>query len=170
MHECPFAGACGYLKRPPEALVVNGFRLWVAGYQTGDIEHWSEAWNLFSEKFGHGPARHSVTQLAHWVRSVFLWRTDPIQCFSSGCPHICRDECLAVAMIAACQHRDGSCLDYCLERFCGFADHREPLEAALGFASALDSHGQRLMSVPCEVVRGLIEPPESEPQIARTYH
>ncbi|WP_051630996.1 hypothetical protein [Afifella pfennigii] len=161
---CPFAGACGYLIRPAESLVVNGFRLWVGGYQEGEIERWNEAWNLFAERLGEDEARDAVSQLAHWVRAVFHWRIDPIRCFASGCPHIGRDECLAVSMIAACQNRDGACLDYCLERFCGFADRKEPLEAALSFASVLDARGQRLMPVPCEVLRGLLEAP------ARTYH
>ncbi|WP_224408224.1 hypothetical protein [Afifella sp. IM 167] len=165
MNACPFAGYCGYLDRPAEQLVVNGFRLWVAGYQTGEIEHWSEAWNLFAQRVGDSRARTSVTQLAYWVRSIFLWRSDPIRCFASGCPHICRDECLAVSMISACQNQDSTCLEFCLGRFCGFADRSEPLEAALSFASVLDSQGQRLMPVPCEVVRGLVETP-----LPRTYH
>jgi len=30
--------------REPERLVGLGFRAWLAGYQTGDISCWEEAW------------------------------------------------------------------------------------------------------------------------------
>jgi len=154
---CPFAGACSYLDRPAERLVIDGFRLWIAGYQKGDIEHWSAAWNLYAAELGPTGGRAALSGLAAFVAAVLAWRVEPVRCFASGCPHVCRDECLAAAMIAACQHGDGECLAYCARAIAGVEDGREAMEAALGFAGLLRAEQRVLMPVPAHVVAGLVE-------------
>lgn len=159
MTACPFSNDCPYLKRETESLVVNGYRCWVAGYQTGNVEHWSEAWNLIAVRLGPEDARPVVAQLSAWVKAICLWRTDPLQVLRSGCGHLCADECLAVSMIAAGQHRDMPCLGYCAERLCGPAGDKEIVEAAIGLASTLKSAGRDLMPVSLDMVRGVAELP-----------
>lgn len=161
MSACPFSQDCPYLKRDAEGLVVNGYRCWVAGYQTGDVEHWAKAWNLFAVRLGSTQARPVISQLAHWVKSICLWRSEPVQTFEFGCQSICRDKCLVVSMIAASQHQDFPCLRYCAGRLCGIAGSDETLEAAIGFASTLKSAGREMMPVPLYVVRGLVEMPQT---------
>ena len=56
--------------REPERLVGLGFRAWLAGYQTGDISCWEEAWSLYSETLGPEQARPAVEDLASWVRAI----------------------------------------------------------------------------------------------------
>ncbi len=159
MVTCPFSDNCPYLDREPELLVVNGYRHWVAGYQTGDAGHWSEAWNLFAVRLGPRAARPVIGQLSSWVKSICLWRTEPLNLFHVGCRYICRDECLAASMVAAGQHDDMACLRYCAGRLCGPDGGTETVEAAIGLASSLKSAGRDMMPVPLDVVRGLVERP-----------
>src|SRR3712207_1074375 len=56
---CPFVPLRPglYLDRLPERLVVDGFRLWSAGYRTGDLGHWSRAWDLYAGELGADDGR-----------------------------------------------------------------------------------------------------------------
>lgn len=87
-----------------ERLVGLGFRFWLAGYKSGDINRWDDAWQIYSAALGAANARAAVTQLAEWVRSVSAAARRDIKVCSDDCDALCRDECLAVSMIAACQH------------------------------------------------------------------
>ena len=166
MNACPFRSTgIAYLGQQPEHLVVNGFRLWSAGYSLGDVGQWSAAWRLYAAALGPHGGRLALTQLSHWVTAICRWRNAPLRCFAQGCPHICRDECLAAAMIAACQNQDAECLRYCVGKLGGLADQKDVLEAAFAFAGVLVTLDQRLMAVPCNVVRGLVEEPPT-----RSYH
>jgi len=160
MNFCPFAGAPAYLERVPEKLVVEGFRSWIAGYQTGDIARWDEVWNLFATTLGSSDGRLALNLLSEWVKSIWLWHTEPVRIFPPGCLHICRDECLAAATIAACQNDDPEALRYCLERMGGVAGSIEVLEASVAFANGLRGMDQRLLRVPCPVLRQLLEQPK----------
>ena len=51
----------------PERLVGVGFRCWLAGYQTDDINCWETGWNLFASELGPASAKTAVTELSCWV-------------------------------------------------------------------------------------------------------
>lgn len=91
----------------PERLVGLGFRSWLAGYQTGDISCWEEAWSIFSNALGPKQARSAVTDLACWVRAIRNCSCRQIEIYPGQCAGFCRDECMAIAMVAASQH--GAC-------------------------------------------------------------
>ena len=88
----------------PERLVGKGFRYWMAGYQTGDIGCWEEAWRIYSSALGGGQAKSATTELACWVRAIQNCATRPIEIFPGQCRGFCRDECVAISMVAAAQH------------------------------------------------------------------
>lgn len=100
----------------PEHLVGLGFRGWIAGYQTGDIGCWERVWRIYSEALGEDGARLVVGHLSAWARAVMAAsRRQLLVGANETCPFR-RDECLAIAMIAACQH------DTCpAMRACAFA-------------------------------------------------
>lgn len=99
-----------------ERLVGLGFRYWVSGYQSGDIGCWEEAWRIYSEVLGLPSARVAVSELSAWVRAVSAAARRDIE-VDAGCgAGFCRDECLAVSMIAACQHNTCPAM-----RACAFA-------------------------------------------------
>ena len=100
----------------PERLVGLGFRYWLHGHQHGDIAAWERAWRLYSGFFGAASARLVVTGLANWVGSLERAACREIEIFPVDCRSFCRDECVAVAMIAACQHHTCPAM-----RACAFA-------------------------------------------------
>lgn len=91
----------------PERLVGLGFRAWLAGYQTGDIACWEEAWAIYSNALGPQQARPVLTDLACWVRAIRNASCRSIEVYPAQCAGFCRDECMAIAMVAASQH--GAC-------------------------------------------------------------
>jgi hypothetical protein len=100
----------------PERLVGLGFRYWVSGYQWGDIDRWEKAWCLYSAALGPQGAKTAVAELSAWVRAVSAATRRKIEVDCGECPGLCRDECLAVSMIAACQHNTCPAM-----RACAFA-------------------------------------------------
>lgn len=99
-----------------ERLIGLGFRHWVAGYKSGDIDRWEEAWRIYSSALGPNAARTAVTELSAWVRAVSAAARREIEVCAGDCAGFCRDECLAVSMIAACQHNTCPAM-----RACAFA-------------------------------------------------
>ena len=97
--------------REPERLVGLGFRAWLAGYQTGDIACWEQAWTIYSNALGPRQARPALTDLACWVRAIRNATCREIKVYPGQCAGFCRDECMAIAMIAASQH--GACPALC---------------------------------------------------------
>jgi hypothetical protein len=106
----PCGRSVALFDRLPERLLLEGFRHWMAGYASGDLGHWEEAWNLYAGTLGPRDARLVVDRLARFVRIVRDWAICPIACFPGGCRHICRQECFALAMVASSQNKDLDCL------------------------------------------------------------
>jgi hypothetical protein len=100
----------------PERLVGLGFRYWVLGRQTGNVACWERAWDLYSGMFGVAGGRVAMTHLSSWVGVLGATACRTIEVADGRCPNFCRDECIAIAMIAACQHRTCPAL-----RACAFA-------------------------------------------------
>jgi hypothetical protein len=87
----------------PEQIVALGFRYWVLGRRIGCIDPWQDAWALYTQAFGLCGARRALRGLSTWVDTLCTTTTRGIDVAPAACPSFCRDECLAVAMIAACQ-------------------------------------------------------------------
>jgi hypothetical protein len=102
--------------RGAERLIGLGFRYWVAGYKSGDIDRWEDAWRIYSQALGPNAARTAVSELSAWVRAVSAAARREIEVCAGDCAGFCRDECLAVSMIAACQHNTCPAM-----RACAFA-------------------------------------------------
>lgn len=100
----------------PELIVGYGFRGWIAGYQSGDIGCWEEVWKLYADVLGPPRARAAVGGLSEWAKSVAVASRHPISVLPLGARGFCRDESLAISMIAACQHNTCPAM-----RACAFA-------------------------------------------------
>lgn len=87
-----------------EKLVGLGFRSWMAGYQTGDISCWELAWATYANALGPKKAQPVLTDLACWVRAIRDASCRSIEVYPAQCTGFCRDECMAIAMVAASQH------------------------------------------------------------------
>jgi hypothetical protein len=99
-----------------ERLVALGFRYWMLGRVNGDIACWERAWTLYSGMLGVAGARPAIDTLACFTRAIGCASRRRIEVGGVSCNAICRDECVAVSMIAACQHQTCPAM-----RACAFA-------------------------------------------------
>lgn len=100
----------------PAQLIGLGFRYWMLGRRQADLECWTEAWDLYSGTLGVAAGQIAVGHLAAWVRAIDQSAVRPIKLAPPRCPLFCRDECIAISMIAACQHNTCPAM-----RACAFA-------------------------------------------------
>jgi hypothetical protein len=157
----PSGSSVALFDRLPERLVLEGFRRWTAGYATGDLSHWEEAWNLHASALGSREARLVVERLAQFVRVVRDWSLCPLGCFHSGCRHICRQECFALAMVAASQNQDLDCLAAAMANLIDPEGHEAAMLPALAYADVMKESDLLLMPVPKAVVEEIAgRPPQ----------
>lgn len=142
-----------YLERPPEKLVVEGFRRWMLGCERGSVACWERAANLYAEELGLAESSRVLGALAHWVDALRTWMDRPAGLSPSECPRLCRDECFAVTMIAACQNRDDDSLSHALARLVPPEGRGEVIRATRAFADVLAETGQILIPVPASAIR-----------------
>lgn len=140
------------LSRQPERLVVEGMRHWLNGYHTGSIDCWEMGWSLFAREIGSRDARRLFGDLSFWVRETRHAAGRPLGCFPYGCPCLCRDECLALSVVAAAQNGDGEVCRFAARHLVGSEAGASAEQAARIFAEALDAVHQRLLPIPAEVV------------------
>jgi len=128
----------------PERIVGLGFRYWMLGLNTGDITAWEKAWGLYSGLFGAASAKVAVGQLSRWVSALGTATCRDIEVFPERCRSFCRDECIAVAMIAACQHHTCPAMRACAFALLECAMIEEVVDKAQVFADTLTSLEHRL--------------------------
>lgn len=124
---------------PPEKLVGLGFRCWLGGYQRGAIQSWETCWSYYRCELGAEAARRAVTDLAAWVNMVRVYSIRDIELLPTKCPSFCRDECLAVSLIAASQHDACPALQACAYALMGAEEIQPMLKTARDFARTLES-------------------------------
>lgn len=130
--------------RAPERLVGVGFRCWLTGFTTGEIGSWEEAWNTFSSTLGNDRAKTLLLDLSQFVRAVSASSERSIHVQAPGCSGFCRDECLAISMIAACQHNARDALRASTTALIGCDDIGDALNGAQTFAVGLRAANQIL--------------------------
>ncbi len=121
----------------PERLVALGFRYWILGRDTGEIGCWERAFNLYQGHFGVAGARVALTRLSLWVAAVDNAARRDIEVFPAPCRSFCRDECLAVSMIAAGQHQTCPAMRACAFALAESARLEEVMETAQSFSDAM---------------------------------
>ena len=111
-----------------EQLVGFGFRCWLAGYQNNDISCWSAGWDRFSNELGVTQAKPIVNELAFWVQKVSECSNRKINCAPIDCKAFCQDECTAISLVAASQHKTCPALQACA---CALLGTDENIECVL---------------------------------------
>jgi hypothetical protein len=128
----------------PETAVGRSFRCGMHAVRSGERAHWARAWQELAST-GRGVAVDGLqVRLAVFVETIEATAVRRIDILPAGCPGLCRDECLAVSIIAASQL--GACPAL---RACAFAlletPHMDgPLRAATEFAKELRDAGYHL--------------------------
>ncbi|MEM7619832.1 MAG: hypothetical protein AAF228_05125 [Pseudomonadota bacterium] len=120
-----------------EYLIGFGFRCWLAGYQNNDISYWGKGWSRFSDELGSAKAKPIVTDLSFWVQQIKCCARRKIDCAPIDCKAFCQDECTAVSLIAASQHKACPALQACANALLGTDETEDVLNAAERFASTL---------------------------------
>jgi hypothetical protein len=128
-HSANFAG--------PERLVGLGFRYWLTGFRTGDIACWEKAWCAYSNALGAKAARDALTDLSCWVRAVSHHAQRDLETSAADCDRFCRDECVAISMIAACQHHICPAMRACAFSLLGCSMIDAVVEGAETFATTM---------------------------------
>jgi hypothetical protein len=123
----------------PEQLVGLGFRYWILGRANGDVACWERAWRLYSNAFGVAGGKAAVTQLSAWVGALGTASRREIQVFPGACRSFCRDECVAISMIAACQHQTCPAMRACAFALAETSMIDRVVEQAQEFAETLTS-------------------------------
>jgi hypothetical protein len=158
---CPYrdtAMPAGEVLSAPERLVGVGFRCWLAGYQTSDIGCWEVAWHEFSQAVGPREAKPLMAELACWVRAVQDGAGRKIEVYPAPCRRFCRDECLAISMVAACQHSACPAFRACAVALLGSNKIDETIEGAECFARSLQAADQVLPPSTVFMGAGLVSP------------
>jgi hypothetical protein len=120
-----------------ERLVGLGFRLWLVGLKTGDIRYWEQTWCAYTAAMGATAAKSAVRDLSCWVRAIRQRSQRDLETAAAGCDGFCRDECVAIAMIAACQHEACPAMRACAFALLGCSMIDEVVSVAESFAHTL---------------------------------
>jgi hypothetical protein len=128
----------------PERLVGYGFRCWLTGFRTGDISCWEKAWRAYSNALGPGAAKSAVSDLSCWVRAISHHAQRDLETAATDCDRFCRDECVAIAMIAACQHNACPAMRACAFSLLGCSMIEAVVQGAESFAATMRSASQVL--------------------------
>jgi hypothetical protein len=129
----------------PERLVGFGFRLWLNGFRTGDISSWEQAWCAYASTIGATAAKSAVGELSSWVRAINCYAQRELETASGASDWFCRDERVAIAMIAACQHNACPAMRACAFALLGCSMIDEVVEGAESFACTLRRAHQILL-------------------------
>ena len=128
----------------PARLVGLGFRYWLKGFRTGDISCWERAWYAYSNVLGATAAKSAVTDLSCWVRAIYRHARRDLETSAVDCERFCRDECIAIEMISACQHDACPAMRACAFALLGCSMIEEVVQGAENFAATMRGADQVL--------------------------
>lgn len=145
-----------YFDRPPERLVLEGYRRWLAGFESGSVTPWEMTQTLYEDLLGAAEGRRVVAELAHFVRTLRRCAACPLKSFPFNAHHVCRDECLALGLIAALQHDDRDAARTCLSAMACPALSASVAEAAVSYADALAASRHYLLPIPQSAIEDVL--------------
>lgn len=125
-------------------LVGLGFRCWLAGYETQDINCWETGWNVFAGELGAPRAKDAVGELSCWVREVHKTACRRIETYPFGCRGFCQDECMAISIVAAGQHCACPAMRACAFALLGTSEIDRVVDSAASFGNILRDTGHIL--------------------------
>jgi len=145
-----------YFERTPERLVLEGYRRWLAGFETGSVAPWELAFSLYSELLGPSAGRRAMSELSHFVRTLRQCAACPLRSFPFGAHHVCREECITLGLIAAIQHGQEETARLCLDAVACRPLQKSVGEAAGGFAETLSDLDQQLLPIPQSAIEDVL--------------
>lgn len=156
-----FETSSHYLERQAEMLVLEGYRHWTAGFETGSVIPWEMAWTVYTQELGIKNAKRAVTELSHFIRTLHFNAACQLKAFPYGSLHICREECLLMGLISALQNGDDTTRDVCLDALVTGSRIGQVKQAAQDYAQTMAELDQVLLPIPHYAVASLILPVSS---------
>ncbi|MBA8899426.1 MULTISPECIES: hypothetical protein [unclassified Phyllobacterium] len=148
-----------YFDRAPEKLVLEGYRRWTAGFETGSVIAWEMAYGLYSEILGTREGNRALSELSFFIRTLRHCALCPLKTFPFGSHHVCKEECLTLGLIAGLQNCDMLAARTCLNAMACPSRHEEVENAAIGFAETLVELDQVLLPIPKFAIDDIISRP-----------
>ncbi len=145
-----------YFARPPEMLVLEGYRRWMAGFDTGSVAPWELTHSLYAELLGPEEGRHALAELAHFVRTLRRCAACPLKSYPFNAHHVCRDECLTLGLIASLQHGNAEAAQTCLGAMACPLLACEIAQAARSFAETLARLDHKLLPIPRDAIDDIL--------------
>jgi hypothetical protein len=96
-----------------DIFVGTSFRYWLTGFRTGDLAHWERAFEMAQHSLGPLAAREVCRDFSQWVRILSERSHRELEVLKKDSPCFCRDECVAMALVAAHQHKACPALQAC---------------------------------------------------------
>lgn len=145
-----------YFDRPPEKLVLDGYRHWIRGTVLRSSKPWTEAQILYRGILGDEDGERAIIALARFVRTLGQCAICPPRVFNAGSRCICRDETLVMGLIAGIQNCDDPTVRLCLERLCSWNLRERTAIAAGTFAQTLKVLDYTMLPIPAHVVERIL--------------
>lgn len=137
-----------YFDRIPERLVLEGYRRWIAGFETGSVLPWEMTWALYHDAVGVDASKALIAELSQFVRVLRHCALCPLHSFPFDSHQVCQAECLTLGLISAMQNGDTATIDACLGSIACKSRCLEVEKAAQDFADALMAADQILLPIP----------------------
>ena len=151
--ECP---AARYLRRPPESLVVNGYRGWLTAVTRRDGGPLNDVWAHFLDVLGHDVGRQAMEGLETLIRELGVCAACPLRFAHPKAQHLCRDECLVLGLVAGLQSGDDDAAFESAVALTCSAQSLRLLYFSSGFAMTLKAAGQQLLPIHAHVIREIV--------------
>lgn len=167
------AGRTAYFDRPPEKLVLEGYRHWTRGTALRWMEPWTQAQLLYRDMLGKENGKRATVALANFVKTLGQCAACPLRVFNAGSRLVCRDETLVMGLIAGIQNTDERAVLFCLEKLCCRHLCDRATFAAGDFALTLKALDQTMLPIPAHVIQRTLDRARSGPDdgfIAGTIH
>ncbi len=155
-HQDNGRAAVDYMNRPPENLVLNGYRGWLLHAAESDPCHLSEVWNLYCAQMSERNACFVMSGLEGLIRQLGICATCPLRFARPKTNYLCRDECLILGLIAGLQNSDEEAAFESASALTCAAKSNEVMISGGEFAMALKCAGQQLLPINAETIRWIV--------------
>lgn len=145
-----------YLTRPPERLVLEGYRHWTKSVVTSSPVPMDEASDLYLEILGAQFARPAFVAMADFVHTLGMCAKCPLHMFATNTPNICTDETMILGLISGIQNGDDASVELCLNALSCPTRCDEVAMAAGSFALVLKGAAKTLMPIPSDVLTSIL--------------
>lgn len=133
------------------------------GFQGTEVACWGRVWSAYAAALPAGLAGPAVQALAEWVRAVHMRSARRIEVAPLDCATFCRDECMAISIIAAAQNETCPAMRACAFTLLGSSDIDPVIAPATRFAGTLHAAG-------CTLTPDAIAPALSQASPDRETH